>query len=234
MARKFQIKRGPKANLPTLAQGEFAMTTDSGAEALWLGTGTANKKIPLAPTAADVGAVSRDGDTMKGSLTVKAGYPQIKIASNTTSRNLEQSLWSDGTFDLINLRNTNNEMVFRIRPETVDVETALQFYRMTEGTQSSVYNVLHTGSKPDGSYTGNGDAAERKINIGGIGKALAIYTGATYFGFAFPSGAVLLNQSTKAMTVFPSSQVKFVNGVLTLAVGSTPNTASSTYYYQVL
>ena len=47
MARKFQIKRGLKANLPTLAQGEFAMTTNSGAEGLFLGNGTKNLEIPI-------------------------------------------------------------------------------------------------------------------------------------------------------------------------------------------
>ena len=32
MARKFQIKRGLKADMPTLAQGELGMTTDTGSE----------------------------------------------------------------------------------------------------------------------------------------------------------------------------------------------------------
>ena len=45
MARKFQIKRGLKAGMPTLAQGELAMTTDSGSEGLFIGTGTENIEI---------------------------------------------------------------------------------------------------------------------------------------------------------------------------------------------
>ena len=47
MARKLQIKRGLKKNLPTMAQGEFAMTTDSGAEELYIGNGVQNLQIPL-------------------------------------------------------------------------------------------------------------------------------------------------------------------------------------------
>ena len=39
MARKFQIRRGLKKNLPTMAQGEFVMTTDAGAEGLFIGSG---------------------------------------------------------------------------------------------------------------------------------------------------------------------------------------------------
>lgn len=42
MARTFQIKRGLKADMPTLAQGELGMTTDAGSEGLFIGTGTEN------------------------------------------------------------------------------------------------------------------------------------------------------------------------------------------------
>lgn len=39
MARKLQIKRGLKATMPELAQGELAMTTDVGSEGLYVGIG---------------------------------------------------------------------------------------------------------------------------------------------------------------------------------------------------
>ena len=42
MGKTIQIKRGPKNTMPTLAQGELGMTTDSGAEGLFVGTGTKN------------------------------------------------------------------------------------------------------------------------------------------------------------------------------------------------
>lgn len=42
MAKKLQIKRGARASMPTLAQGELGMTTDSGSEGLFVGTGTEN------------------------------------------------------------------------------------------------------------------------------------------------------------------------------------------------
>lgn len=45
MARKFQIKRGAKSAMPTLAQGEFGFVTDSGAEELHIGTGSQNIRI---------------------------------------------------------------------------------------------------------------------------------------------------------------------------------------------
>lgn len=62
MARKFQIKRGLLANLPTLAQGELAMTTNSGGEKLFIGNGTSNLEVTLKKdlTSANVGALSDD------------------------------------------------------------------------------------------------------------------------------------------------------------------------------
>lgn len=42
MARLFQVKRGPKSAMPTLAQGEFGFVTDSDAEQLFIGTGSKN------------------------------------------------------------------------------------------------------------------------------------------------------------------------------------------------
>lgn len=45
MARTLQIKRGAKANLPTLAQGEFGFTTDTNAEELYIGNGSKNIQI---------------------------------------------------------------------------------------------------------------------------------------------------------------------------------------------
>lgn len=45
MARTFQIKRGEKATMPTLAQGEFGFVTDNGAEELHIGNGSQNIQI---------------------------------------------------------------------------------------------------------------------------------------------------------------------------------------------
>ena len=45
MSKTIQIKRGPRATMPTLAQGELGMTTDSGAEGLFIGNGTENIEI---------------------------------------------------------------------------------------------------------------------------------------------------------------------------------------------
>lgn len=45
MARTFQLKRGAKSSMPTLAQGELGFTTDSSAEELYVGNGSENIQI---------------------------------------------------------------------------------------------------------------------------------------------------------------------------------------------
>lgn len=41
-------------------------------------------------------------------------------------------------------------------------------------TDGQIKDLFHTGNKPTGTYTGNGSATERTINIGGIGEYVAI------------------------------------------------------------
>lgn len=62
MARQLQIKRGPSARIPTFAQGEFGMATDSGGEKLFIGNGSTNLEVALIKdlTAAKVGAIASD------------------------------------------------------------------------------------------------------------------------------------------------------------------------------
>ena len=67
MARKIQIKRGNKAKLPTLAQGEMALCLDE--QSIYIGGASGN--IPAggkAITPALIGAVNKTGDFMSGSL----------------------------------------------------------------------------------------------------------------------------------------------------------------------
>ncbi len=45
MANKIQIRRGAKANLPLLSAGEPALVTNTGAEEVWVGTGSKNIQL---------------------------------------------------------------------------------------------------------------------------------------------------------------------------------------------
>ena len=97
------------------------------------------------------------------------------------------------------------------------------------------YDLLHTGNKPSGSYTGNGDATARMISTGGIGRIIAIRSG---------KGAVIVFGGDGSLSVpdsggisrLASAQAGFDDsGVLTIASDSVMlNENGRKYSYQVL
>ena len=94
MARTFQIKRGLKADMPTLAQGELGMTTDSGAESLFIGTGTENIEfarksdldaIPTPDVSGQIGAHNSDSSAhsdIRTSITTHTGDTSIHVTAD--------------------------------------------------------------------------------------------------------------------------------------------------------
>lgn len=226
MARKFQIKRGLKANLPALAQGEFAMTTDSGAEALWLGTGSTNKKIPLDPTAADVGAVSKTGDKMTGDLATcrdDGGYARIAAALDGA---YFQSVERDDV-------NTRRQLCIDNMTKNDDDASAVHFQVLRGGIVTAKHNIYHAGNKPSGSYTGNGSAAVWTVDTKGIGHAIVIFSSVGNAFVTYWGG--LIFSSSGGVEPLGGNSVHFRDGVLTMATDHHRlNANGQTYDYQVL
>lgn len=118
--------------------------------------------------------------------------------------------------------NSNNIPDFRNSLRYVDIET---------GNNDT---ILHTGNKPSGSYTGNGDAAERVIDTGGIGNYLMLSNSVTT-SIVGPDGALSFNASTGTITTHGPSEARFLSGVLTMrSAHADLNYLSYGYYYQVL
>lgn len=92
------------------------------------------------------------------------------------------------------------------------------------------HNILHTGNKPSGSYTGNGSAAERTIATGGIGKCCMVYGGTGEVAYLVPIGAFFHTNGVATFT----SDVWFDNGVIYLRNAYIINMNGTTYNYQVL
>lgn len=104
---------------------------------------------------------------------------------------------------------------------------------LKNGAQTANYELLHTGNKPTGTYTGNGDATERTIATGGIGNCIKIelHNGVAFIG-ARCGFAIVSDGSVAFLT---ASEAKFENGILTLTTSSgTVNYSGSVYSYQVL
>ena len=100
MARTFQIKRGLKADMPTLAQGELGMTTDAGSEGLFIGTGTENIEfarksdldaIPTPDVSGQIGTHNSDSSAhsdIRSSITTHTGDTSIHVTAE------EKATWN--------------------------------------------------------------------------------------------------------------------------------------------
>lgn len=92
-------------------------------------------------------------------------------------------------------------------------------------------DILHTGNKPTGTYTGNGDATIRTINTGGIGNAVVVWGNGGMF-VATPSGII---GGTNGSNTGNYGAGHFTNGVLTIGSDSVIlNKSGAVYTYQVL
>lgn len=101
-------------------------------------------------------------------------------------------------------------------------------------------DILHTGNKPSGSYTGNGSATSRTIATGGIGNCCLVYRiDGAVMAIVSPNGAtttITLDGYTGSSHSFISnSKMAFSNGVLTIATdNANVNMSGAIFYYQVL
>ena len=81
-------------------------------------------------------------------------------------------------------------------------------------------------NRPNGSYTGNGDATTRTVDTGGTGNVCLIYSG---------SGNMLVSYHGAYFNETWKSTINFRGGVLTIVSNDTlVNANGTTYYYQVL
>ena len=121
-----------------------------------------------------------------------------------------------------------------------DVVNALVLYEFVNGalTKSGGYKVFGEHNKPSGSYTGNGSATERNIEIGGIGMAVLITSGHG-FGIVSHNGGLFSNGAgtggANSLHSYGGSYIKFAGGVLTIkSAEALFNNSGTSYNYQVL
>lgn len=185
-----------------------------------------NKRTPAA-----IGAVNKAGDTMMGSLTLQktTGLVGIKCYYQTNTNNFAYFQKDEGCASFGVWESSNNHGVFRAN----DASTlATRFQVRSNGAN---YNILHTGNKTTGTYTGNGSATSRTIDTGGLGSVCAITnsTNSTCILATRVGGFGEIGSS--GLDKFAYSDVHFVDGVLTLVSTATALNANGiTYTYQVL
>lgn len=107
-------------------------------------------------------------------------------------------------------------------------------FRITESVDGipKSYKIFGEHNKPSGSYTGNGSATTREINIGGIGGELLITTNYGDTAKVTKNGAIINKAGT--LSAVASGKAKFVDGKLTLATTETAlNENTRVYTYEV-
>ena len=184
-----------------------------------------DKKIVLmrgTATAADVGAVSKAGDTMTGALAMRSGDVRMRLSSQTFGMALET--YVDGAYG------TNQRtLVITHHNQRPEPGESLRYNCVEDGVGAS-YTVHHEGNKPTGSYTGNGGSVERTIAVGGIGHALFVWSAKGWAVVA--SNAAVTFSGTGAVAVAAAT---FGSGNLKLStISDMLNASGVTYYYQVL
>lgn len=96
------------------------------------------------------------------------------------------------------------------------------------------YKIFGEHNKPSGTYTGNGSATSRTIDTGGTGKIIMVCKDGA-FCLISPYGAIAISTSNKISNIYNDSEIKYNNGILTIASTSeSVNKSGYTYYYQVL
>lgn len=205
------------ANVVSLARGKFTMREFTPSNAT---TSYVEQQISATSSGnvlTDASGVKKSGDTMTGVLNQVHGSYTASYTATTTGPYI--NTW-DANDNAVALMFYTADQTLRIR-------------RKPSGGSVAISELLHTGNKPSGSYTGNGSATYREIKTGGIGKACAVWGGGAV-AFVTPDGAIVKTPAEGA-TGLTSGRIKFKDGVLSVATAdANVNTNGTTYYYQVL
>lgn len=138
------------------------------------------------------------------------------------------------TFDNITYITTDAELEPTIEVE-YGVSKAGSRFLENENRISVNESGITQLNNPTGTYTGNGDSTTRMIATDGAGSVCMIRSDGSYMGFATAVGCIMFNCTDKTTTYYGASEVKFVDGILTIATASSlVNNSGSTYTYNIL
>ncbi len=167
----------------------------------------------------------KTGGEVKGDLLVSS--------PSCTTRKIKQSSYGGNAY-FINYGANVLRQIDIVNPESDPYsQNALRYeYSDDNGYTWNVFDILHTGNKPTGTYTGNGDAEQRLIATGGIGNYLLLSNGADFF-LVTTGGALHFNPSTGHIACIASDKLRFQDG--NLYINSNDNAINGNgfgfYYY---
>lgn len=195
--------------------------------------GTHNK-----PTASDVGAVSKNGDTIGNYFVVsKESAPLLDLAaSNSLSRLVKNanSEDDDGLYitDFADKNSPEDRLSFRVchkvAKESLKDAVGIIFI---ENDAGAYYRMFGEHNKPTVTYNGNGGS--QTIQVGGMGAVAWLIGANGVQGFVSKNGFLGMN-SNGQMSNQDSNYLTFENGVLTLKLNGLCNASNTAYTIQVL
>lgn len=168
------------------------------------------------------------GGTFSGDIKVEKKLPYITISNTSVDREIRLYHGTDGVFYLRNVLDDNNRTAIYLQPETIsNFNNALRLQKIANG-ETSYYSIWGDHNKPTGSYTGNGSAAQRTIDIGGNSSVIAIRSSK---GSALVNLANCLCYNASAVTVIGSAEIALAEGALTLLTTNACLNANGVKYY---
>ena len=179
----------------------------------------ANNKM----TPAAINAVNKTGDTMTGSLKIKLNNDSVGIFES----------WMDSNFGNANASMGAVHQSLN-RMDKITLNSTGPFYQYQLNNKWTTFPIIHTGRKPQGSYTGNGSSTERSIFLNDIiiGHAILIWSN---------NGSVIVNRingigaSGTSLRGFDYSSCHFEGNYLKIiSTDSLLNENGVLYTYQVL
>ena len=135
----------PDALAQKLCPGNPDPTPADALAALLPATHAADKDNPHGVTPAQIGAVSKTGDTMSGDLNIQKGIPAVRLDSGTGTAALFKNAAGSNDFGttLEDVRTDGRKVSLSLNADQSGAE-ALSFYSSADNAS---YKVLHTGSK---------------------------------------------------------------------------------------
>lgn len=151
----------------------------------------------------------------------------------------KESEWGSGHYSSIDQDPQNVRIITRYNgiareyffgDASKNLAETIRFYDVSSGV-GKFYNIFGEHNKPSGSYTGNGSATSRTINIASIGAGILIISDN---GMAIVTSAGAIMGYGTTISGLGSGTVTFKDGVLTLKTADNKLNANGVYYdYQV-
>lgn len=174
---------------------------------------------------------AKDADTVDGYhasdfVTTSGGNESTEVSRTNGVPIVVSNTTSGAKTSVIGFKNPTDGVMGHLGFTNKDVPNFIS------ADKSKVNTLLHTGNKPSGSYTGNGDETERTINVGGIGNVLLISRAQFGMVFVFENYCYIIKADG---TITQSQEATFSDGVLTIkSKGNYLNANSGRFPYSVL